>query len=696
MTSPEKILVVDDDPTARLLMRAALQKTGFDVVLAVDGADALRQFAGDSFDLVMLDVDMPGMNGIDVCTALRAQGGEYLPIVMVTGMDDVKSVEAAYEAGATDFIAKPLNWGLIGHRVHYLLRASRALAALSEANARSHLAEADLRRSQNDLASTLDAVPDLLFELGLDGRYYSAHAASAEMLERPSEQLLGKLISEVLPAAATTICMAALQEANQHGFSRGRQYELALGSELKCFELSIARKIDINADGPRFVMLSRDITERKRAEAELAQQRDHSGHLEELVAARTRELMHAKQAAEAANVAKSSFLANMSHEIRTPMNVISGMAQLMRRAGVTPAQSLKLDKIDASGQHLLEVINAILDVSKIEAGKFVMEEAGLDVKAITAKVASMLVAAAQEKGLKLIVETDPLPQLLLGDATRLQQALLNYLTNAIKFTEAGTIHLRSRVESESDDSVLLRFEVQDTGIGIAPDTVGKLFFPFEQADNSTTRKYGGSGLGLVITRRLSELMGGTAGVESALGFGSTFWFTVRLKKCIVPGIADTGASVPGDASAEQTLKRDFAGRRILLVEDDLLNQEIACILLEDAGLTIDFAEDGVSAVEMAARDDYALILMDMQMPRMGGVDATRIIRESAKGRQVPIVAMTANVFAKDMERCMDAGMNDFISKPFNHEAFFGVVLKWLTRGASKPVSAAAESADCLI
>jgi CheY-like chemotaxis protein len=333
-------------------------------------------------------------------------------------------------------------------------------------------------------------------------------------------------------------------------------------------------------------------------------------------------------------------------------------------------------------------------VSKIEAGKFVMEETGIDVKAITAKVASMLGAAAQEKGLTLIVETEPLPQLLLGDATRLQQALLNYLTNAIKFTEAGSIHLRSRVEDASDDSVLVRFEVQDTGIGIAPDTLGKLFFPFEQADNSTTRKYGGSGLGLVITRRLAELMGGSAGVESVLGFGSTFWFTVRLKKCIVPVLADT--SVPLDASAEQVLKRDFAGRRVLLVEDDLLNQEIACILLEDAGLTIDFAEDGVSAVEMAARDDYALILMDMQMPRMGGVDATRIIRESAKGRQVPIVAMTANVFAKDMERCMDAGMNDFISKPFNHEAFFGVVLKWLARGAGKSTGAAAEPADYLI
>jgi two-component system, sensor histidine kinase and response regulator len=681
MTSPAKILVVDDEPTARLLMRAALQKTDFEVRLAVDGADALRQFAADAFDLVMLDVDMPGMSGTDVCTALRAQGGEHLPIVMVTGMDDVRSVEAAYQAGATDFIAKPINWALVGHRVHYLLRATRALAELSQANARSQLAEAELRRSQNDLVSTLNAVPDLLFELGLDGRYYSVHAASAGMLEMPSDKLLGKLVSEVLPADAAAVCMEALQEANQHGFSRGRQFELTLEKELKCFELSIARKIDIQAVGPRFVALSRDITERKRAEAELAQQRDHSEHLEELVAARTRELMHAKQAAEAANVAKSSFLANMSHEIRTPMNAISGMAQLMRRAGVTPEQSLKLDKIDASGRHLLEVINAILDVSKIEAGMLAIEETEVNIGAITTNVAFMLFEPARDKQLKLLVETAQLPQHLLGDPTRLQQALLNYVGNAIKFTETGSVTLRSTIEEESDDSLLLRFAVQDTGIGIAPNTLRKLFSPFEQADNSTTRKYGGTGLGLAITRRLAELMGGQAGVESVLGLGSTFWFTVRLKKG-APAVKAGAADVP-EVCAEEVLKRDFRGSRILLAEDDLMNQEIACILLEDAGLAVDVAGDGVIAVDMAARGDYALILMDMQMPKMGGVEATQIIRAAVKGKEVPIVAMTANVFSKDMERCMGAGMNDFISKPFNHEAFFVTVLKWLARGEGK-------------
>lgn len=558
MNTPVKILVVDDDPTARLLMRDALQKTGFDVHLALDGADALRQFAGEFFNLVLLDVDMPGMNGIDVCTALRSKGGEHLPIVMVTGLDDVKSVEAAYQAGATDFIAQPINWALIGHRVNYLLRAARALSELSEANRRS-----------------------------------------------------------------------------------------------------------------------------KQAEVEWIQHRDH---LEELVAARTSELAQAKQAAEAANAAKISFLANMSHEIRTPMNAISGMSQLMRRAGVTPEQAIKLDKIDASSQHLLEVINAILDVSKIEAGKLVMAEDEVNVEAITSEVVAMLLGLAQDKNLELDVQTEPLPQHLLGDPIWLQQALLNYVANAIKFTAAGSVTLRNRIEDESDDSLLVRFEVQDTGVGIAPETLGRLFSPFEQADNSTTREYGGTGLGLVITQRVAELMGGTAGVESILGAGSTFWFTARLRKGM-PAVA-AATSELSDVSAEQVLRRDFQGCRILLVEDDMLNREIACILLEDAGLAVDIAEDGVIAVEMAAREDYALILMDMQMPRMGGVGATQIIRASAEGKQVPIVAMTANVFAKDMERCMDAGMNDFVSKPFDHDALFTTVLKWLPRGERTVVGSA--------
>jgi PAS domain S-box-containing protein len=270
-----------------------------------------------------------------------------------------------------------------------------------------------------------------------------------------------------------------------------------------------------------------DISQRKQVEEELEHYRQH---LEELVAQRTEELATARDVAEAANLAKSAFLANMSHEIRTPMNAILGMAHLLRRSGITPTQAERLDRIDTAAEHLLSLINDILDLSKIEAGKFLLEEAPLNIKQLLANILSILGERAQDKNITLRSEAELFPDILHGDATRLQQALLNYATNALKFTEHGVVTLRALRQEESADDVLVRFEVTDTGIGIPLDTQSRLFSTFEQADNSTTRKYGGTGLGLAITRRLAELMGGEVGLDSSPGHGSTFWFTARLKK----------------------------------------------------------------------------------------------------------------------------------------------------------------------
>ena len=419
-----------------------------------------------------------------------------------------------------------------------------------------------------------------------------------------------------------------------------------------------------------------EITERKKNEAELNQ---HRHHLQELIVERTAELELAKIAAETANIAKSAFLANMSHEIRTPMNGILGMAHILRRSGINLAQADKVDKIETAGRHLLSIINDILDISKIEAGKLVLEETPVHIEAIVGNVRSMIFDQTQAKGLTLAVDIQPLPQQLRGDPTRIQQALLNYATNAVKFTETGTITLRVRCEESGPDSALLHFAVQDSGIGIDPSVRARLFSTFEQADNSTTRKFGGTGLGLAITRHLAERMGGRAGFESTPGQGSTFWFTVRLRKDSL-AVTETHAERLAEDS-EQVLTQHFRGKRILLVEDDKMNCEIAQILINETGLRIDTAEDGYIAVDMAARTDYALILMDMQLPTMDGLAATQLIRASATGRQVPIVAMTANAFAEDRQRCMEAGMNDFIAKPFVPETLFAMILKWLRYGS---------------
>ena len=377
--------------------------------------------------------------------------------------------------------------------------------------------------------------------------------------------------------------------------------------------------------------------------------------------------------AETASAAKSAFLANMSHEIRTPLGAITGMAYLIRRSQVTPQQADWLSKLELAAQHLLTLINAVLDLSKIEAGRLALHEMAVNVPRISANVVSMLAQAATAAKLTLIVETMPLPHGLVGDAPRLQQALLNYVGNAIKFTPLGGVTVRTTCLEETADSALLRFEVQDTGIGIAPEVLPRLFTAFEQADNSISRQYGGTGLGLVIVRQLARLMGGDAGAISLPGQGSTFWFTARLRK-------DNRVAAPlhfASSSAYAALVQRFADARLLVVDDDEVNREVTLALIQTALPQSEAVGDGLEAVRRAEAKPYDLILMDMQMPGVDGLETTRRIRGLPGCATTVIVALTANAFAEDHRRCLEAGMDDFLTKPVNPELLFETVRRWL-------------------
>jgi two-component system sensor histidine kinase/response regulator len=664
-------------------------------------------------------------------------------------------------------------------------------------------AQQELKRQHATLRSLIDSIPDLVFYKDRDGRYLGCNEAYARALGRPIEDIKGRTCDDLFPPEEAESARR-LSQAVLFSLQR-RSAETAIiradGSKAT-YEMVVSPLWDEEGQPQGLLAVGRNITERKRHEEDIRQ---------------------AKEIAEEATRMKSDFLANMSHEIRTPMNAIIGLSHLVLKTELTTRQRDYIVKVQSSGQHLLGIINDILDFSKVEAGKLDLEKADFELEKLLDNTSSLISEKCHAKGLELVFEVAPdVPAVLAGDSLRLGQILLNYANNAVKFTDKGEVLISVRASERTERDVLLHFRVQDSGIGLTPEQMGRLFRSFSQADTSTTRKFGGTGLGLAICKKLAELMGGEVGVESEPGKGSTFWFSARLgigqskKRELLPNpdlrgrralvvddndharavivdmlqgmtfavheaacgadavervlhaarsgrpydivyldwrmpgmdgietarqikslsldspplllmvtaygreemlkeaartgidnvlvkpvspslLFDTTIGVLGgrrEATAADgapapvdTRLAAIHGSRVLLVEDNDINQQVARELLEDAGMVVDAADNGAAALAMAQRTGYDLVFMDMQMPVMDGVTATREMRRIARLERLPIVAMTANAMETDRRKCIDAGMNDFLVKPIDPQDMWAILLRWI-----RPCKAQAASA----
>ena len=545
-----------------------------------------------------------------------------------------------------------------------------AVVAFQDITARK-LVEAQMREQALFTQNLVDAIPNPVFFKDAELRYLGCNPAFEAFTGQTCEQVKGKTVNELAPGPQGELYhqqdVALMHAGGQQVYEA--KVTAATGKRDVVFHKSVFTDSTGKPAGIAGVIL--DITDIRAAQSQ----------------------------AEAANQAKSAFVANMSHEIRTPMNAIMGLTHVLQREAANEQQRQQLEKISGAAHHLLAILNDVLDLSKIEANRLTLYPVDFSAAGLLQNVVDLIATKARSKGLDLHTHLGSVPPLLHGDSQRLGQVLANFASNAVKFTAEGSVTIRAILKSENGPDLTVRFEVTDTGIGLSDEQQTRLFQPFVQADASTTRQFGGSGLGLAISRRLAALMEGSVGVTSQPGQGSTFWLEVPLQKALGNTLGDeqatelsgVDATPPSDTVAEESLLRQLGPTRLLLAEDNPLNQEVALDLLTHIGLQVDVANDGQEALDLARRNTYALVLMDLQMPNMDGLEATRCMRALPQHVNTPILAMTANAFAEDRAACTAAGMNDHIAKPVSPKVLFAKLVQWLMpqtgMSASVPPSA---------
>jgi PAS domain S-box-containing protein len=508
----------------------------------------------------------------------------------------------------------------------------------------------------NELETVLTTIPALVYFKDINKKYILVNKAFEEIVNLPSNKISGKDLSEILPNYIAPDFFSKEDEVLRTGITfYNIDEQIQLFGHTHFLSTNLAPILNAEGQPIGLVGISLDITDRKLAELEMVK---------------------AKEQAEAGTKSKSDFLANMSHEIRTPMNAIIGSANILRQTPIDKQQEEFVEIITSSGKSLLNIINDILDFSKIEAGKIDFESVNFDIRKVVLDIENLhrLDSTSMKVDYRSFLDSN-LPEFVKGDPNRLRQILLNLTNNAIKFTHEGYVHVKVSLLENSDNFLKIKFIVEDTGIGIPDDSIGRLFLVFSQVDASRTKRFGGTGLGLAISKHLTELMGGELGVESKLGKGSVFWFTAKFQAAEI--IEDNKAlNISKD---NKPVKMD-ENIKVLLVEDNKVNQIIANHTLKKMGFQVEIANNGLEAIDFFLKANFQIILMDVQMPELNGLDATLRIREIEKTENrpvTPIIAMTANAMAGDREMCLEAGMNDYVSKPFSAEELSDKIQQYL-------------------
>ena len=666
---PVRVLLVEDEPAdARLVMRELRLSggDGFSVAHARTLAE-VQLLADQGVDVVLLDLSLPDSFGLATLNAVQDLLPPQCPILILTGHDDHATALAAVEAGAQDFLVKGRADGL------------QLARAIQHAIRRKQLEER-LRLSEERFKAIFTLARDPIIAADLDMNLVLFNQAAEAAFGWKAAEIIGEPLDLLAPPHHRAEFRAAFDRFMSGVGAQTAGQSLSLWAMRRNGEEFPAEASLSLVSAPGGVMLAavvRDVSQQRAAQASLERQAAE-------MAALAKRLDAALIAAEQASRAKSKFLATMSHEIRTPLNGVLGMTRLLLDQSTVTEQREKLEIINDSGEALRAILDDILDFSKLEAGRVELEAADFDVARVVRSTVALMDSRAKLKGLTLEVEiADDVPKMVNGDANRLRQVLLNLVGNAVKFTETGGVRVLVSVES---DGSRLRFAVEDTGIGIDAAAQRRLFQDFTQADASVARRFGGSGLGLAICKRLAALMGGDIGVESQPGRGSRFWVAIPFANALNVDSAPICAPA-AIAATERPL-------RVLLAEDNAINQMVISGLLERRGHQVTMAENGLEAVNAARGGGFDVILMDMLMPVLDGVEAARFIRSLPPPvGETPIIALTASVLEGDARKCREAGMDDFVSKPVAPDTLYAALATAVRRPPPEPASAASGAAS---